>query len=165
MLSFSLHININNGPIAACNALPSQLTLWPVIVLCEVNPSPDCRLQWWRGLDEWWSEWQRWQYWLWPDWVLATAPGAPCDAGFGGDTEDQSRDMIGCQPDIPADWWLLQLSLITITRNTPSYPPSICRNKLAPIIINYLFTSSERSWKLLKNTEPILMKIQYLNRF
>ena len=26
MLSFSLHININNGPIAACNALSPQLS-------------------------------------------------------------------------------------------------------------------------------------------
>ena len=39
MLSFSLHININNGPIAACNALSQPPAMWPVIVLCEVNPS------------------------------------------------------------------------------------------------------------------------------
>ena len=34
MLSFSLHININNGPIAACNALSLQLRLYDQSSYC-----------------------------------------------------------------------------------------------------------------------------------
>ena len=82
---------------------------------------------------------------------------SPCTPGCGGDTEYQSRDMIGCRPDIPADWWLVcPRTTAAITdhdnKNTPTSipgPPSICRNNAC--MDHSLLKSLERTWKQYKH--------------